>query len=149
MVSFSHGKKTGNIGKTMKVSKDKNTHNSIKIDKKFYPDYLSEIIVSMLIAFELLIILVLLYPPEMGRLIDISKPFQPVPEWYFLWLFKLVSYFPGNTIFIGTVIVPFIFILLLICIPFLDRGAYGRLKASAAGIAILTGFVVFTLLSVF
>lgn len=127
---------------------NKNSNYTDKTNKKFYPDYLSEIIISMLIAFELLIILVLLYPPLAGRQIDLSKPFQPVPEWYFLWLFKLVSYFPGEIVFIGTVVIPLIFIFLLICIPFFDRGAYGRLKAIIAGIIILTGFIVFTLLSI-
>lgn len=143
MVPFSHDKKTGNISKTMKGIKD-NTPN----DKKFYPDYLSEIIVTILIAIEILLIVVFLYPPEVGRQIDISKPFQPVPEWYFLWLFKLVSYFPGDTIFIGTVIIPLIFILLLIFLPFFDRGTYGRLKAAIAGGVVLGGFILFTLLSI-
>lgn len=126
------------------MNKENKTYNT---DKKFYPDYLSEIIFSMLVAFELLIIIVLIYPPVAGRQIDFSKPFLPVPEWYFLWLFKLVSYFPGETAFIGTVVIPFIFIFLLIFIPFLDRGANGRLKAITAGTVILTGFIVLTLLS--
>lgn len=146
MVPFSYDKKTRDISKAVTMNKGNNYTD--KTNKKFYPDYLSEIIITMLIAFELLIILVLLYPPVIGRQIDLSKPFQPVPEWYFLWLFKLVSYFPGEIIFIGTVVIPVIFIFLLICIPFFDRGPNGRLKAAAAGLIILTGFIVFTLLSI-
>lgn len=130
------------------MNKGNKTYNTDKTDKQFYPDYLSEIIFNMLVAFELLIILVLIYSPAAGRQIDFSKPFLPVPEWYFLWLFKLVSYFPGETAFIGTIVIPFIFIFLLISIPFLDKGANGRLKAITAGIVILTGFIVLTLLSI-
>lgn len=131
------------------MNKGNKIYNNDKTDKKFYPDYLSEIIISMLAAFQLLIILVLLYPPLAGRQIDLSKPFQPVPEWYFLWLFKLVGYFPGEITFIGTVVIPFIFIFLLITIPFLDRGKHGRFKAVVAGVVILTGFIVLTLLSIY
>ncbi len=100
--------------------------------KVFYPDYLSEIIFSVAIAFEILIILALLYYPSIGRQIDFSRPFQPKPEWYFLWLYELVKYFHGKIIFIGTFVIPLFFIIMLISIPFIDRGKYGRLKAILA-----------------
>ncbi len=124
------------------------TFNKDKRVKKFYPDYLSEIIFTMLIAFELLIIFVLLYPPVVGRQIDLTKPFQPIPEWYFLWLFKLVGYFHGSFAFIGTVIIPLIFVLLLLFIPFIDHGRYGRIKAIIAGMIILIGFIGLTIFSI-
>lgn len=125
----------------------KNTEKSIKAEKKFYPDYLSEIIVSILIALELLLIITLIFPAEVGRQIDLSKPFQPLPEWYFLWLFKLVSYFHGNLIWVGTFLIPLACILFLFLIPFLDKGKYGRLKATLAGLFILLVFCIFTILS--
>ncbi len=118
-----------------------------KTEKMFYPDYLSEIIVSIIIALELLLILTLIFPAEVGREIDFSKPFQPLPEWYFLWLFKLISYFHGNLIWVGTFLIPLACIVLLIFIPFLDKSKYGRLKASLAGLTILLVFCIFTLLS--
>ncbi|MCX7913544.1 MAG: hypothetical protein N2511_03040 [Thermodesulfovibrionales bacterium] len=120
---------------------------TFKSEKRFYPDYLSEIIFSILIALELLLVLVLIFPPEVGRQIDFSKPFQPLPEWYFLWLFELVSYFPGNLMFIGTFLIPLSCILLLLLIPFLDKGKYGRIKAYIAGSAVLLVFCLFTILS--
>ncbi|OGW21018.1 MAG: hypothetical protein A2X55_01125 [Nitrospirae bacterium GWB2_47_37] len=116
-------------------------------EKKFYPDYFSEIIVSILIAVEVLIILALLYYPSIGRQIDFTKPFQPRPEWYFLWLYQLVRYFPGKSAFIGTVMIPVASVLLLLFIPYIDRGKNGRVRAIMAGSAILSAFVIFTLLS--
>lgn len=118
-------------------------------NKRFYPDYLSEIIFCILVCVQILIVIALLYPPEAGRQIDLSKPFQPLPEWYFLWLFKLVAYFPGDFDFIGTFIMPLIFIFLLFSIPFIDRGTKGRLWACIVGIFILSAFVILTLLSIF
>ncbi|MCX8030755.1 MAG: hypothetical protein N3A59_04145 [Thermodesulfovibrionales bacterium] len=116
--------------------------------KKFYPDYLSEIIVVITIAIEVLLILVFLMPPTIGRPIDLSKPFQAIPEWYFLWLYKLVSYFHGPFIFVGTVIIPLIFIFILIALPFFDRRRGGRLIASLLGSILLLSFVMLTLISI-
>lgn len=117
-------------------------------NKKFYPDYFSEIIFAILVSIEILIILALLYYPSIGRQIDFTKPFQPKPEWYFLWLYQLVKYFPGKSVFLGTVVIPIAAVLLLLLIPYIDKGRCGRLKAIAAGITLLLMFVILTLLSV-
>jgi quinol-cytochrome oxidoreductase complex cytochrome b subunit len=58
-----------------------------------------------------------------------------------------VRYFPGKSAFIGTIIIPIAAVLLLLLIPYIDRGSRGRLKAAAAGIVLLLMFVVFTLIS--
>ncbi len=126
----------------------KKIDNNSGKDKRFYPDYLSEIIFFMLISVQILLILAFLFPPESGRQIDFSRPFQPLPEWYFLWLFKLVTFFPGDIVFVGTFIIPLVIMMLLFCIPLIDRGAHGRIKAATAGIFILSAFIILTLLSV-
>jgi cytochrome b6-f complex subunit 4 len=122
--------------------------NKKKGDKRFYPDYFSEIVATVAICFELLVILALLNPPSIGRQIDFLKPFQPRPEWYFLWLFELIGYFPGNTAVIGTVIIPIAYVLLLLFIPYIDKGEKGRFRAALAGIALLLMFIIFTILSI-
>lgn len=116
--------------------------------KKFYPDYLSEIIFAILLSIEILTILALLYYPSIGRQIDFTRPFQPRPEWYFLWLYQFVRYFPGKSAFLGTVMIPLISVLLLLLIPYIDRGKNGRLKAIAVGSILLLMFLILTLLSV-
>ncbi|MBF0330019.1 MAG: hypothetical protein HQL10_12745 [Nitrospirae bacterium] len=116
-------------------------------EKKFYPDYLSEIIFVVLIAFELLLVIALTCPPPVGRQIDFTKSFQPLPEWYFLWIYQLIRYFPGNAIFVGAVIVPAVFAFLLLAIPYIDKGANGRRKASIVFFGLLLMAVVLTLLS--
>lgn len=146
MGAFSYGQKTGDckksvnwqIGESVKERKEKN----------FYPDYLAEIIVAVVICLQLLLILSLMFPASVGRQIDFTTPFKPMPEWYFLWLYKLVWYFPGNTAFIGAVIIPVLLVILLLMIPYIDRGRYGRLKAAAVGGIILLMLVILTLLSV-
>lgn len=115
-------------------------------DKQFYPDYLIEIIFVVFIIVELVLILAMLYPQGIGRTIDFSAQFQPKPEWYFLWLYQLVRYFPGKTAFIGTVLIPLIAILFFIFIPYIDRGKRGRIKAILVGVTLLLSFIIFTLI---
>ena len=115
--------------------------------KSFYPDYISEIIFAVLLSFEFLIILALLYYPLIGRQIDFSRPFQPKPEWYFLWLYQLVKYFPSNIAFIGTLLIPANFVILLMSIPFIDKGRHGRLKAIVSLTVVFLSVVVLSILS--
>ena len=116
--------------------------------KEFYPDYLIEILLVIFLIVELIVTLALLFPPPIGRQIDFSTPFSPKPEWYFLWLYQLIRYFPGKRILIGTTVIPLTAVLILILIPFIDKGKRGRLKVVIAGIVLLLLFVIFTMAAV-
>jgi quinol-cytochrome oxidoreductase complex cytochrome b subunit len=120
----------------------------VKQQKDFYPDYLVEILLVILLTIELVILLALLYPQAIGRQIDFSTPFRPKPEWYFLWLYQLIKYFPGNSIVIGTFVLPMTGILAFILIPFLDKGKWGRIKAVLSGMTLLLAFFILTILAV-
>ncbi|MDO8682666.1 MAG: cytochrome b N-terminal domain-containing protein [Armatimonadota bacterium] len=52
----------------------------------------------------------------------------PRPEWYFLWMFDLLRYFPGNLEFVGAVLVPSLAILLLAIYPYLDTNPERMLR---------------------
>lgn len=86
-------------------------------------------------------------PQEIGRAINFSSPFQPKPEWYFLWLFEIMRYFPGDTVFIGTVVIPVVIFIGLLLIPFIDKGKHGRVKSIIVITAIYLIFIVFTLIA--
>ncbi len=120
-----------------------------KSEKEFYPDYLIEIVIVIFIAIELAVVLSLLYPQVIGRQIDFATPYRPLPEWYFLWLYQVVRYFPGKWAFFGTVLFPLIAVLTIVFIPYIDRGKGGRLKATLAGLALLFAFIVLTLIPYF
>lgn len=115
--------------------------------KDFYPDYLVEILVIAFLIAELVVVLSLLFPQNVGRPIDFAMPFRPKPEWYFLWLYQLIQYFPGKTILIGTTFIPFTAVLAVILIPFIDKGKYGRFKAVVAGMTVLFSFILFTFIA--
>lgn len=120
----------------------------MKRQNEFYPDYLIEILLVVFLIVELIVILALFYPPAIGRQIDFSTPFSPRPEWYFLWLYQLIRYFPGSRIVIGTTVIPLAAVLVLILIPFIDKGRLGRLKVVVVGILLLLSSVILTSIAV-
>ena len=47
--------------------------------------------------------------------------YTPRPEWYFLWLFQLLKYFPGSLEFVGVILLPALGFAFLFAMPYLDR----------------------------
>jgi len=90
----------------------------------FYPDYLFEVLVVALLSLELVLVLGLLFPPPVGRPIDLVGQYQPRPEWYFLWIYEFIRYFPGKSAWVGAVLIPLGLVVLLASVPFIDR--YGE-----------------------
>lgn len=65
--------------------------------------------------------------------------YLPRPEWYYMWLFQLLTYFPGSWEVVGSLGIPIIGAFLLFAVPFLTRtplhGIANRPVALAAGTA--------------
>jgi quinol-cytochrome oxidoreductase complex cytochrome b subunit len=116
---------------------------------RFYPDYLPYVAAAAFVALEIVLVLALLFPPRAGQAIDFTSHFTPKPEWYFLWLYQLLRYFPGRWAFLGAVVLPLAFVALLIAVPYMDRGKNGRIKAAAAGLVIFGTFIALTLIPAF
>lgn len=118
--------------------------------KKFYPDYMSEILIVIFLTLGIVFILSMLFPSSIGREINLVAPYQPKPEWYFLWLYQMVWYFPGKWAFIGTVVIPLLAIALLLYIPYIDRGTTKTRRIANICFVILFGsFLILTLLPLF
>jgi menaquinol-cytochrome c reductase cytochrome b/c subunit len=87
----------------------------------FFPNFLlKEWIVGslFLVAFTLWIIF---NPVHLTSVADPNPSgFIPMPDWYFLFLYQLLKYFPGDNIWMGTVVIPGIAVSLLILAPWLD-----------------------------
>lgn len=70
--------------------------------------------------------------------------FIPVPDWYFLFLYQILKYYPGSSEVFGTVLVPMVASLMLIAVPWLDtnkeRHPYRRPLATLG--MVLTTFLV-------
>jgi len=119
----------------------------------FFPDIIFKDAVITLVIFLVLVGLAFFIgAPLEERANPSDTSYTPRPEWYFLFLFQLLKYFPGELEVIGVIVIPTLAILLLVALPFLDKGAkrhFTKRKAVIIGTAVgLVGIVLLTVLSV-
>ena len=89
----------------------------------FFPDLLvKDAIVALLVFLILAALAYFLGAPLEERANPGDTSYTPRPEWYFLFLFQLLKYFPGSLEVIGVIVIPTLALLLLFFLPFLDRG---------------------------
>ena len=119
----------------------------------FFPDVLfKDAIVSLAVFLILVVLAYLIGAPLEERANPADTNYTPRPEWYFLFLFQLLKYFPGNLEVIGVFILPTFVILLLLVLPILDRSPYRhplrRLGVISVVSLLTVGIVVLTVLSI-
>ncbi|MEJ2747268.1 MAG: c-type cytochrome, partial [Anaerolineae bacterium] len=89
----------------------------------FFPDIVFKDAVIALVVFLVLVALAYFVgAPLEARANPADSTYTPRPEWYFLFLFQLLKYFPGDLEVIGVVLLPTLAIVLLFLLPFIDRG---------------------------
>jgi ubiquinol-cytochrome c reductase cytochrome b subunit len=105
-------------------------------DQAFWPDQVLKDAVACLAV--LVTVLVLIYLPrwrdpaaslgaELGAPADPSEAFSAArPEWYFLFLFQFLKYFPGSAEIIGAIVIPSLALFFLIVMPFLGHWRLGH-----------------------
>ena len=107
----------------------------------FFPDILFKDAVIALAVFLVLIALAgLLGAPLEARADPADTTYTPRPEWYFLFLFQFLKYFPGKLEVIGAFIVPTLLIVGLLALPFLDRSSRRHFAGRPLVVAV-TGFI--------
>lgn len=108
----------------------------------FWPDALFKDAVVALGIFFVLIVLSLVLGAALGDRVDPSVEFDPEPEWYFLFLFQLLKYFPGSLEFLGVVVLPGIAVLGLLALPWLDRSSRRHFSGRPVVISITALFAI-------
>ena len=124
-------------------------------DAAFWPDQVLQDSVACL-AVLLTVLLLIFWPritqsgaplgPDLGAPADPSEPYAAArPEWYFLFLFQFLKYFPGASEIWGAIIIPGLVMGVLFLMPFIGawrlghRFNLGFLAALIAGGTLLTG----------
>jgi cytochrome b6-f complex subunit 4 len=134
-----------------KVREVNNTSRGVKNDLKFFPYYFFEITIVALFTIEAVLLLAVLFPPSIGREIDVAAQYSPRPEWYFLFLYQLTKYFPGRWTFVGALLLPGLAFSMLLLAPFLDSGKATELRrrkaAATVGFGLLAAITGLTILS--
>jgi ubiquinol-cytochrome c reductase cytochrome b subunit len=118
---------------------------------RFYPEHLfRSALVFAVILLGIIALALLRTPPReeiAGTLID---SYLPRPEWYYMWLFQLLTYFPGRWELLGSLAIPLAGIALLFAVPFLGRARVSavarRPLATAGGVTAIIGIVYLSLM---
>jgi len=109
----------------------------------FFPNALFKDALVALAVFIALVVFSAVLGAELGEQADPSDDsFTPRPEWYFLWLFQLLKFFPGNMEFVGVILVPAAILLILAALPWLDRSRKRNIRSRP----VVLGFVVFLII---
>jgi len=119
----------------------------------FFPDIIfKDAVVSLIIFLILVALTIFVGIPAEARANPNDTSYTPRPEWYFLFLFQLLKYFPGNLEVIGAMILPGLFIVFLILLPFIDRSPKRHFRnrpfASITALIVVGGIGVLTYLAV-
>jgi len=111
-------------------------HQAKEKGPSFYPEVVvKDAIVALLVFLALVALAYILGAPLEERANPADTSYTPRPEWYFLFLFQLLKYFPGRLEVIGVFVIPTLMIALLLFLPFIDRSA----KRHALSRPIITG----------
>lgn len=119
---------------------------------KFYPDIIYKDLVVSFAIFLLLLGLAIFVGVAQEPPADPSdSAYIPRPEWYFLFLFQMLKYFPGQIEWVGTFIIPTIAVLALLLLPFYDRNPFRHWKrrklATTIMVLVVVGMVVLTIVA--
>jgi mono/diheme cytochrome c family protein len=120
---------------------------------KFWPDVIYK---DLLVSFALFVVLILLATfvgvANEPKADPSDANYIPRPEWYFLFLYEMLKFFPGVLEVVGTFIIPTIGVLVLFLLPLIDRNPnryFGKRKvAITAMVVIVLSMVGLTIRSV-
>jgi len=123
--------------------------NKARKSAPFYPDQVFKDAVLMLLVFATIAFMATVRPGVLEPLADpTDHTYNPRPEWYFFFLFQLLHYTEGRFEIIGTMVLPNLFVLLMLIIPFIDRNPErdpGKRPVAISGLAAaLLGYIALT-----
>ena len=120
--------------------------------KPFFPYAIAKDGMMATITICVIILMAVLFGAELGPKADpTTTTYTPRPEWYFFFLFELLRVVkPPALVFMATIGIPTICLVLLLLLPFYDRGPerhpLRRPIATTAGIATIAAMVYLSVL---
>lgn len=89
--------------------------------ESFFPHTIhKDALFSLLVFLVLVALAVFVGAPLEERADPTNAAYLPRPEWYFMFLFEMLKYFPGELEWVGVAVVPGVAILFLFLLPVLD-----------------------------
>ncbi|HEY3963740.1 MAG TPA: cytochrome b N-terminal domain-containing protein [Planctomycetaceae bacterium] len=126
-----------------------------KPDTTFWPDQVLKDGIACLAVLATVLLLVFMHGfgphggAELGAPADATENYSAArPEWYFLFLFQGLKYFPGESEIIGAMVIPGIIVGILALMPFIGRWQLGHRFNVAFIFGIMLGILVLTGLAI-
>jgi menaquinol-cytochrome c reductase cytochrome b/c subunit len=119
--------------------------------KPFFPYAIAKDGAMACVTLAVIILMAILFGAELGPKADpTTTTYTPRPEWYFFFLFELLRVVkPPSLVFMATIGIPTICLVLLLLLPFIDRGPERNLLrrpiAAIAGIATIGAMAYLTI----
>lgn len=97
-------------------------------DEGFWPEQVLRDVVACLAVLAVVVFFIVReHGAPLGAPADPAEQFSAArPEWYFLFLFEFLKYFPGKTEIIGAIIVPTLVMGILAAMPFIAKWRLGH-----------------------
>jgi len=111
--------------------------------ERFWPDSIYK---DLLVSFALFILLIGLASfigvhPE-PKVDPTDATYVPRPEWYFLFLFEFLKYFPGELEWVGAAVIPGILVVALIFLPLYDKNPHRHYSKRKFAIGFMSFIVI-------
>ncbi len=117
----------------------------LRPDAAFWPDQvLKDAVACLAVMAAVLFLVIRARGAELGAPADPAEAFDARPEWYFLFLFQFLKYFPGGAEVLGAIVIPSLVLLVVFAMPFLGKWRLGHrfnlglLWSLIAGVGLLT-----------
>lgn len=116
-------------------------------DSPFWPDQvLMDGVASLAVLATVVFLTLAFHGAELSAPADPSEPYPAArPEWYFLFLFQFLKYFPGHTEVWGAIVIPTLALLILASMPIIGKWRLGHRFNLAFLVALGAGAVLLTL----
>src|SRR5918998_2936761 len=120
--------------------------------KPFFPYAILKDSVMAVVTLAVIIVMAIFLGAELGPKADpTTTTYVPRPEWYFFFLFELLRVIkPPELVFLATIGIPTICLILLLLLPFFDRGPerhpFRRPVATLAGVTTIGAMAYLTVL---
>ena len=113
---------------------------------RFFPEHLfRSAIVFLSVFIAILLFAIFVEPPRESVAGTLAPSYLPRPEWYYMWLFQLLTLFSGPWESLASIAIPAGVIAALFALPFLSTGRQRPLVV-AATVSCLVGFAYLTLM---